>query len=88
MKWVETTREEAEVSVASFVVEAAMRVMEMEEVFVAKMACDGVIWASLEKMSNLRDGISGTASMTKSTSFKSSMFVVGVRRLRMRSASA
>jgi hypothetical protein len=54
MKWVETTRELLEVSVGlPPVVAAAMRVMEMDEVLVARMACLGQIWASLEKMSNL-----------------------------------
>jgi hypothetical protein len=38
MKWVATTREAAELSLGSLVVEAAMRVMEMEDVLVAKMA--------------------------------------------------
>lgn len=74
-------------SVGSFVVEAAIRVMEIEEVFVARIVCGGQIWASLEKMSNFREGISGMASMTKSTEERSSMDVVGVRRLRTSSAS-
>ena len=81
------TLDEADVSVGSFVVEAAIRVMEMEEVFVARIACGGQIWASLEKMSHFREGISGTASMTKSTVERSSMDVVGMRRLRTSSAS-
>lgn len=69
-----------------FVVDAAMRVMEMEEVLVARMACLGAIWASLEKMSNFRVGISGTASMMKSAEERSSREVVGLRRDRAASA--
>lgn len=87
MKCVEMTLDDAYVSVGSFDVEAAIRVMEMEEVFVARIAYEGQIWASLEKMSNFREGISGTASMTKSTEERSSIEVVGVRRLRTASAS-
>lgn len=87
MKCVEMTREEADVSLGSLVVAAAIRVIEMEEVLVARMACGGQICASLEKMSNFREGISGTASMTKSTEERSSIDVVGVRRLRTSSAS-
>lgn len=79
MKWVETTREEAERSVASLVVEAAILVIEMEEVLVARMAWDGAIWARREKMEVFRSVISGTASMTKSTSVRSSILVVGLR---------
>ena len=52
------TREAAERSVESVVVEAAILVMEMEDVFVARMACEGQIWASWEKMVVLRAGIS------------------------------
>jgi len=77
MKWVETTRELAEVSVGSLVVEAAMRVIEIDDVLVARMACFGQISASLAKISNLRLGISGTASITKSTSDSASMEVLG-----------
>lgn len=88
MKCVEMTREEADVSVGSLVVEAAMRVMEIDDVFVARMACGGQIWARREKMSNFREGISGTASMTKSTEERSSIDVVGVSRLRTASASS
>jgi hypothetical protein len=43
MKWVEMTRDEAERSVGSFVVLAAILVMLMDEVFVARMAWDGHI---------------------------------------------
>ena len=60
MKWVLMTREAAERSVGSFVVEAAILVMDMEDVFVARIAWEGQIWASLEKMEALRSGISLT----------------------------
>lgn len=83
MKCVDTTREEAEVSVGSLVVAAAILVMDIEEVLVARMACGGHICARDLKTSNLRDGISGTASITKSTSERESMVVVGVRRDRI-----
>ncbi len=46
MKCVLMTRDAAERSVGSFVVEAAMRVIEIEEVLVARMACEGQICAS------------------------------------------
>lgn len=82
MKWVETTREEAERSVGSLVVAAAIFVIEIEEVFVARMAWDGAISARRAKMEVFNSGISGTASMTKSTSDRSSIFVVGLRRPR------
>lgn len=58
MKWVLMTREAAERSVGSLVVEAAILVMEIEEVFVARMAWEGQIWARREKMVALRSGIS------------------------------
>jgi hypothetical protein len=40
------TREEAERSVGSVVVEAAILVMDIEEVFVARIAWERQIWAS------------------------------------------
>jgi hypothetical protein len=86
MKWVDTTRELADVSVGSFVVDAAILVMEIEDVLVARMAWVGHICASLAKMSNFRSGISGTASITKSTSDRSSSFVVDESRDRASSA--
>lgn len=43
MKCVLITRDEAEISLGSLVVAAAILVMEMEEVFVARMACEGQI---------------------------------------------
>lgn len=60
MKWVLMTREAAERSVGSLVVEAAILVMDIEEVLVARMAWGGQIWASWEKMEALRSGISLT----------------------------
>jgi hypothetical protein len=63
-------------------------VMLIEDVFVARMAWDGQIWASWEKILLLRSGISGTASMTKSTSDKSSSFVLDVSRSRAAVASS
>jgi hypothetical protein len=46
MKCVLMTREDAERSVGSVVVEAAIFVIEMDEVFVARIACDRHICAS------------------------------------------
>lgn len=59
-------------------VAAAIFVMEMDEVFVARIACGGQTLASCAKMSNFSLGISGTASMTKSTDDRSSMEVPAV----------
>ena len=60
-----TTREGAEERRSSrlfkedpCVVAAAMRVIEMDDVFVARMAWDGQISARREKMDDLRSGIS------------------------------
>lgn len=61
--------------------------MEMEEVLVARMAWGGQILASWEKMEVLSARISGTASMTKSTVERSSIFVVGEMRSRIVVAS-
>lgn len=83
MKCVEITREEALVSLGSLVVDAAILVMEMEEVFVARMAWGGQIWASELNIENFKEGISGTASITKSAEDRSSIFVVGMRRERI-----
>ncbi len=80
MKCVLMTRDEAEVFVGSFVVAAAILVMEIEEVLVASMALEGQISASLANIDFFKSGISGTASMTKSTSERSSIFVVGCSR--------
>ncbi|KAI5304198.1 hypothetical protein KEM55_000172 [Ascosphaera atra] len=71
------TLEETERSLGSAVVAAAIFVMEMEEVLVARTAWAGAISASFLKMEHLRSGISGTASMTKSTSDNCSILVVG-----------
>src|SRR3569833_2642127 len=64
MKWVETTRELAEVSFGSLVVAAAMRVMEMDDVFVASIACFGQTSASLEKGAGGGAGGAGAAAGT------------------------
>lgn len=82
MKCVETTRDEADVSVGSLVVAAAILVMLIEDVLVARMACLGQISASWEKIWALRLGISGTASITMSTSERSDIEVEGMRRAR------
>lgn len=87
MKCVDMTLELALVSVGSLVVEAAILVMDIEEVFVARMACGGHICAREEKMLNFNEGISGTASMTKSTSERESMVVDGLRSSRIVSDS-
>lgn len=71
----------------TLVVAAAMRVIEMELVLVARMACAGQVCASCAKILVLRSSISGTASMTMSTSPKSSILVEGVNRSRMAVAS-
>jgi hypothetical protein len=88
MKCVLITRELAERSVGSFVVLAAILVMDMEDVFVASMAWGGQICASWEKILCLRSSISGTASITKSTSERSSREVLDVRRSRAAVASS
>lgn len=79
IKCVEITREDAEVSVGSFVVDAAIRVIEIDDVFVASIAWGGHIWARDSKMENFKEEISGTASITKSTSARESIEVVGAR---------
>lgn len=61
--------------------------MDIEEVFVARIACGGHICAREEKMLNFREGISGTASMTKSTSERESIVVDGLRSSRIVSDS-
>ena len=82
------TREAADRSVGSCVVAAAIFVMEIEDVFVASIACEGHIRASWAKIDIFRSGISGTASMTKSTLDRSSIFVVEERRFLHASASS
>lgn len=62
--------------------------MEMEEVLVARMASFEHIFASSAKMERLSSRISGTASITKSTSERSESSVVFVIRERISSASA
>jgi hypothetical protein len=58
MKCVLITRDEAERSVGSVEVEAAILVMEMEDVFVARIAWDGHICASCAKILVFRSKIS------------------------------
>src|SRR5271156_1451784 len=68
IKCVLITRLEADVFVGSSLhVADAIFVMLILEVFVARMAWGGQIFASCSKMDSLREGISGTASITKST---------------------
>lgn len=83
MKCVDITRDEADVSVGSFVVAAAIFVIDIDDVFVARIACGGQIWASCSKMDNFNEGISGTASITKSTSERGSIDVEGVTSARI-----
>lgn len=83
MKCVLMTRDEADVSVGSFAVAAAILVMLIEEVFVARIACFGQISANCANIFSFSDGISGTASMTKSTSERSANWVVGCKRCRV-----
>lgn len=75
MKCVEITRDDADVSVGSLVVAAAILVIDIDDVFVARTACGGQIWARFSKMDIFKDGISGTASITKSTSERGSIEV-------------
>lgn len=83
MKWVLMTREAAERSVGSFVVEAAILVMDMEEVLVARIAWGGQIRASLEKIEALRSGISLIVVSSGNTRFSAN----GIRRGRTGTAS-
>jgi hypothetical protein len=62
IKCVLITREDAERSVGSVEVEAAILVIEMEDVLVARMAWDGHICASCEKILVLRSRISFSRS--------------------------
>ena len=89
MKCVLTTRDAAARSVrlSGGAVAAAIFVIDMEDVLVARMACGGAILASWEKISIFNVGISGTASMTKSAVERSSILVVGESRERAESAS-
>ena len=89
MKCVLITLEAAvrSVGLSGGVVAAAIFVMEIEEVLVERMACEGATWASLAKMSVFNDGISGTASIMKSEVERSSILVVGEIRERAESAS-
>jgi hypothetical protein len=89
MKCVLITRLETDVFVGSSLhVADAIFVMLILEVFVARMAWGGQIFASCSKMDSLREGISGTASITKSTVDSSDMEVVGWSRALMADASS
>ena len=89
MKCVLMTREAAvrSVGLSGGVVEAAIFVTEMEEVLVLRMAWEGAMVASWENISDLREGISGTASMMKSAVEREDSCVVGVRSERAASAA-
>ena len=88
MKWVDTTLLEVDVSVGLEVVAAAaILVMEMEEVFVARIQCFGHISANCLKIDSFKEGISGTASMTMSTSERLDISEEGVMRAFMASES-
>lgn len=89
MKWVLMTLEAAlrSVGLLGGVVAAAILVIEIDEVFVERMAWAGEICASCLKMEVFKEGISGTASIMKSESDRSSILVVGERRERAESAS-
>jgi hypothetical protein len=58
------TREAADE--ARGLISTSLMVMEMEEVFVARMACFGAIWAKLAKIFVFRSGISGSKAASHS----------------------
>lgn len=87
MKCVDITLELALISVGSELVAAAILVILILLVFVARIAWLGQICASSLKILVLRSGISGTASMTKSTSEREEMDVLDERRARVASKS-
>lgn len=89
IKCVLMTRDGPEKSVGSSPrVAAAILVMEMEDVLVARMVCGGQTRASSAKIDAFKDGISGTASMTKSAVERSVICVDVERRSREAVASA
>lgn len=69
MKWVATTREGVEVSLGDCLVLAAIRVTEMDDVLVARMAWEGQILASLEKMLDFNSGISLMNAVAQKSAF-------------------
>ena len=83
------TRDAAERSFGSFFgnVAAAILVMLMLEVLVARMAWGAAMVAKSAKMDRLSEGISGTASMIMSEEERSEMEVEGTSRERASSAS-
>lgn len=72
----------------SLLVAAAILVIEIEDVFVARMVCSGQISAICLKIEALRERISGTASITKSAFERSIIFVEAKSRAREAVASA
>jgi len=82
MKCVDSTRSSAPIAAA------AILVMDIDEVLVARMVSFEHTLASSAKMERLSSRISGTASMTKSTSERAESSVVFVIRERISSASA
>lgn len=89
MKWAPMTRDAAERSLGLSLgsVAAAILVMLMLEVFVARIACFGAICTRSAKMDCLREGISGTASIIMSAEERSDIEVEGESRERASSAS-
>lgn len=88
MKCVLMTRSATRVFVGSSlgVVPAAILVMEMEEVLVARMAWAGAMAASCAKREFFSAGFSGTASIMKSAVERAERAVVGCRRERVEAA--
>ena len=70
------------------VVDAAILVTDIEEVFVASIVCEGAIVASSANIRVFKEGISGTASMMKSAVARSDREVVGSIKDRASSASS
>ena len=89
IKCVHTTLDVTLVSVGFplSVVDAAILVIEMEEVLVERMACDGAILANCENMDCFSERFSGTASIIKSALERSEIDVVGSSKERALPAS-
>ena len=89
MKWAPMTLDAVERSLGLSLgrVAAAILVILMLEVFVARMACGALIFAKSAKMDCLSEGISGTASMIMSAEERPSMLDEGESRERASSAS-
>lgn len=83
------TRDATSKLVGSFeVVDAAILVTDIEEVFVASIACEGAIVANSANIRVFKEGISGTASIMKSAAERSEREVVGSSNDRAASASS